>query len=431
MSWQDIYHRKKTTAAEAVEVVKSGDNVFIPISSGAPQTLIPALVDRGKELEDVAIIHLSTLGPARYTDPEFAGHFRHLALFIGENVRQAVNEGRADYLPVFYHQVPSLFKSGAYHLNVAMIHVTPPDEHGFCSYGVAVDATKPAAESADVVIAEVNPNMPRTLGDSFIHVRNIDYIVPCDYPLVEYPPAEFTPIHEKIAEYIVDIIEDESTLQLGIGAIPEAVLTFLDSKRDLGVHTEMFSDSLIELIEHGIVNCSKKALHPGKIIATFLMGSHRLYDFVDNNPMVEFRPVSYVNDPAVIAQNNKMVAINSALQVDFTGQVCADSIGHKLYSGFGGQTDFIRGAAHSEGGKPIIALPATVEEKNISRIVPELYQGGGVVTTRADVHYVITEYGVAYLHGKTIRERVNALIQIAAPQFRDELRSKAREYRYI
>lgn len=431
MSWQDIYHSKKTTAAEAVKVVKSGDNVFIPISSGAPQTLIPALVSRGPSLDDVTIIHLSTLGPARYTDPEFEGHFRHLALFIGENVRQAVNEGRADYLPVFYHEVPSLFKNEAYHLNVAMIHVTPPDEHGFCSYGVAVDATKPAAESADIVIAEVNPNMPRTLGDSFIHVRNLDYIVPCDYDLVEYPPAEFTEVHSRIAEHIVELIGDESTLQLGIGAIPEAVLTFLDNKKDLGVHTEMFSDSLIELIERGVVNCAKKTLHPGKIIATFLMGSRRLYEFVDNNPMVEFRPVSYVNDPSVIAQNNKMIAINSALQVDFTGQVCADSIGHKLYSGFGGQTDFIRGAAHSEGGKPIIALPAMVEGKDISRIVPELYQGGGVVTTRADVHYVITEYGVAYLHGKTIRERVKALIHIAAPQFRDELTAKAEEYRYI
>ncbi|MBD3276458.1 MAG: 4-hydroxybutyrate CoA-transferase, partial [Candidatus Marinimicrobia bacterium] len=263
------------------------------------------------------------------------------------------------------------------------------------------------------------------------HVRNIDYIVPCDYELVEYPPAEFTEVHSRIAEHIVELIDDESTLQLGIGAIPEAVLTFLDNKKDLGVHTEMFSDSLIELIERGIVNCAKKTLHPGKIIATFLMGSHRLYEFVDNNPMVEFRPVSYVNDPSVIAQNNKMIAINSALQVDFTGQVCADSIGHKLYSGFGGQTDFIRGAAHSPGGKPIIALPATVEGRDISRIVPELYQGGGVVTTRADVHYVITEYGVAYLHGKTIRERVRALINIAAPQFRDELTAKGEEYHYI
>jgi len=431
MSWTDLYHNKKTTAAAAVKVVNSGDNVFIPISSGAPQTLIPALVKRGEELQDVKLIHFSTLGPARYTDPEFEGHFRHIALFIGGNVREAVQEGRADYVPINYHEAPSLFQEGILPIDVAMIHVSPPDEHGFCSYGVAVDATKPAAESAKIVIAEVNPNMPRTLGDSFIHVRNIDYIVPCDYPLEEYPPAEFTETHSKIAEYIADMIDDGSTVQMGIGAIPEAVLKFLDNKHDLGVHTEMFADGLIDLIDRGIVTCAKKTLHPGKIIATFLMGSKKLYEFVDNNPLIEFRPVNYVNNPAVIAQNNKMVAINSALQVDFTGQICADSMGHKFYSGFGGQLDFIRGAAHSPGGKPIIALPATAKHGKVSRIVPELYPGGGVVTTRADVHYVVTEYGVAYLHGKPIRERVNALIDIAAPQFRDELREQAQELHYI
>lgn len=431
MHWHDLYQTKQTSPEDAVKIIQSGDNVFIPISSGAPQKLIPALVARGHELEDVKIIHFSTLGPAKYTDPEFEGHFRHIAFFIGGNVRQAVNEGRADYVPVFYHEAPALFKEGVYSLDVAMIHVSPPDEHGFCSYGVAVDATKPAAESAKTVIAEVNPNMPRTLGDSFIHVRNIDHIVPTDYPLEEYPPAEYTETHAKIAQYIADLIEDGSTIQLGIGGIPEAVLTYLHDKADLGVHTEMFSDGLIELIERGIVTCAKKALHPGKIIATFLMGSHTLYNFVDNNPMIEFRPVHYVNDPAVIAQNNQMVAINSALQVDFTGQICADSLGHKFYSGFGGQLDFIRGAAHSKGGKPIIALPATASDGKVSRIVPELYSGGGVVTTRADVHYVVTEYGVANLHGRTIRERVKALIGIAAPQFREELTAKAKDFNYI
>lgn len=431
MSWKEIYHGKMTTAEEAVRVVESGNNVFIPISSGAPKTLIPALVDRGHELTDVKIIHLSTLGEARYTDPEFEGHFRHIALFIGENVREAVNQGRADYVPVFFHEVPSLFQNGTFPLDVAMIHVSPPDEHGFCSYGVAVDATKSAAEAARIVIAEVNPNMPRTLGDSFIHVRNLDYIIPCDYPLEEYPAAEFTGVHAAIAESIADLIEDGATIQLGIGAIPEAVLTYLEDKNDLGVHTEMFSDGLIELIERGVVNCSRKTLHPGKIIATFLMGSHRLYEFVDNNPLIEFRPVHYVNDPFVIAQNNQMVAINSALQVDFTGQVCADSIGHRFYSGFGGQLDFIRGAAHSQGGKPIIAMPATARDGEVSRIVPELTPGGGVVTTRADVHYVITEYGVAFLHGKTVRERVHELVRVAAPQFRDDLLRSAREYNYI
>jgi len=431
MTWLDIYHKKKTTAEEAVAVIQSGDTVFIPISSGAPQTLIPALVARGHELEDVKIIHLSTLGPARYTDQEFAGHFRHIALFIGENTREAVQQGRADYVPVFYHEVPRLFRDGIYTLDVAMIHVSPPDEHGFCSYGVAVDATKPAAESAGTVIAEVNPNMPRTLGDSFIHVRDIDYIIPCDYELEEYPAAEYTETHARIARHIVDLIEDGSTLQMGIGSIPEALLTFLEDKKDLGVHTEMFSDGMIPLIERGVVNCSKKTLHPGKIIATFLMGTHTLYDYVDNNPFVEFRPVHYVNDPAVIAQNNQMVAINSALQVDFTGQICADSLGHTLYSGFGGQLDFIRGAAHSDGGKPIIALPATLDGGKKSRIVHELYPGAGVVTTRADIHYVVTEYGVAALHGRTLRERVHALINIAAPRFREELLAKAREYKYI
>lgn len=431
MSWLDLYHNKKTTAEEAVRIVKSGDTVFIPISSGAPQTLIPALVNRGRELEDVKIIHLSTLGPARYTDPEFEGHFRHIALFIGENTREAVQQGRADYVPVFYHQVPGLFQRGIYPLDVAMIHVSPPDEHGFCSYGVAVDATKPAAESAKVVIAEVNPNMPRTLGDSFIHVRDIDHIVSCDYELEEYPAATYTDIHARIASHIADLIEDTATIQLGIGAIPEAVLTYLEDKKDLGVHTEMFSDGLITLIEKGVVNCSKKTLHPGKIIATFLMGTHTLYDYVDNNPFVEFRPVHYVNNPSVIAQNNKMVAINSALQIDFTGQVCADSLGHQLYSGFGGQLDFIRGAAQSEGGKPIIAIPSTANDGEISRIVHELYPGGGVLTTRADVHYVVTEYGVADLHGRSVRERVKSLIRIAAPQFRDELKAKAKEYKYI
>lgn len=431
MNWSDIYHSKQTTAEEAVKVIQSGDNVFIPISSGAPQKLIPAMVERGPDLEDVKVLHFSTLGPATYTDPKYEGHFRHIALFIGGNVRQAVNEGRADYVPVFYHEAPALFKKGVYELDVAMIHVSPPDEHGFCSYGVAVDATKPAAESAKIVIAEVNPNMPRTLGDSFIHVRNIDYIVPTDYPLEEYPAAEFTATHAKIAEHIAGLIDDGATVQLGIGAIPEAVLTYLDDKSDLGVHTEMFSDGLIDLIDRGIVTCAKKTLHPGKIIATFLMGSRELYDFVDNNPLIEFRPVHYVNDPFVIAQNNDMVAINSALQVDFTGQICADSIGHKFYSGFGGQLDFIRGAAHSEGGKPIIALPATARNGEVSRIVPALYEGGGVVTTRADVHYVVTEYGVANLHGRTIRERVKALIGIAAPQFRDELTENAKELHYI
>lgn len=431
MSWNDLYHSKKTTAEEVVKVIQSGDNVFIPISSGAPQTLIPALVKRGPELSDVKIIHFSTLGPAQYTDPEFEGHFRHVALFIGGNVRKAVQQGRADYIPINYHEAPGLFKEGTLPIDVAMIHVSPPDEHGFCSYGVAVDATKPAAEAAKIVIAEVNPNMPRTLGDSFIHVRNIDYIVPCDYPLEEYPAAEFTEVHSRIAEHIADLIEDESTVQMGIGAIPEAVLRFLDNKKDLGVHTEMFADGLIDLIDRGIVTCAKKTLHPGKIIATFLMGTHKLYDFVNNNPLIEFRPVNYVNDPSIIAQNNKMVAINSALQIDFTGQICADSMGHTFYSGFGGQLDFIRGAAHSEGGKPIIALPATARGGEISRIAPELYPGGGVVTTRADVHYVVTEYGVAYLHGKPIRERVKALINIAAPEFRDQLESEAKKLHYI
>jgi acetyl-CoA hydrolase len=314
---------------------------------------------------------------------------------------------------------------------VALIHVSPPDEHGFCSFGIEVGVTKPAAHAARIVIAEVNDQMPRTLGDSFIHVSKIDYAVPVSYKLPELPLGEVTELNKRIGQHVAELIEDGSTLQMGIGGIPDGVLLFLRDKRDLGIHTELFSDGVVELVERGVVTNEKKTLHPGKIIAGFLLGTQRLYDFVDNNPVVELHPTDYVNDPFLIAQNEKMVAINSAIEVDLTGQVCADSIGSRLYSGVGGQVDFIRGAARSKGGKPIIALPSTAKNDTISRIVPTLKPGAGVVTTRNDVHYVVTEYGVAYLHGKTIRQRVQALINIAHPKFRDELTHFAKEQHWL
>ncbi len=342
-----------------------------------------------------------------------------------------MHEGRADFTPIFLSEIPGLFRSGQLALDAALIHVSPPDEHGFCSFGIEVGITKPAAESARLVIAEVNDRMPRALGDSFIHVSKIDYFVPVSYPLPELPQGTPGEVQMRIAENIADLIPDGATLQLGIGGIPDAVLLYLRDKKDLGIHTEMFSDGVVQLVEAGVITNERKTLHRGKIIVGFVLGTQRLYDFVDNNAMVEFHPTDYVNDPFIIAQNENMIAINSAIEVDLTGQVCADSIGHKFYSGVGGQVDFIRGAARSKGGKPIIALPSTAKGGTISRIVATLKPGAGVTTTRNDVHYVVTEYGVAYLHGKTIRQRVEALIGIAHPDFREDLRREARRLGYI
>ncbi len=431
MVWLDRFKSKLRTAAEAVKVISSGNRVYVHPGCAVPEVLADAMCDRAAELEDVEVIHLLTVGRSRYSLPEMEGHFRHNALFIGKNVRQAVNDGRADFTPIFLSEIPGLFYRNLLPIDVALIHVSPPDEHGFCSFGVGIECTKPATEVAKTIIAQVNPNMPRTLGDSFIHVDKFTYCVEADVPLKELPQvaSDVTPaeaeVFEKIGSNIADLIEDGATLQLGIGAIPDAVLKFLSGKKHLGMHTEMFADGVIRLVEDGILTNEKKSLHPGKIIASFVLATRPLFSFIDNNPIIEFHPSHYVNDPFTIAKNDNMVAINSAIEVDLTGQVCADSIGHYFYSGFGGQVDFIRGAARSKGGKPIIALPATAKNGKLSRVVPVLTEGAGVTTSRGDVHYVVTEYGVADLYGKTIRQRAQALIDIAHPAFREELERQA------
>lgn len=427
MNWLDRYKAKLRTPAEAVKIISSGQRVYVHPGCAMPEVLVDAMCDRYLELEDVEVLHLMTVGKTRYSSREMEGHFRHNALFIGKNVREAVNDGRADFTPIFLSEIPGLFYRGILPIDVALVHVSPPDEHGFCSFGVGVECTKPASEVSKVIIAQVNPQMPRTLGDCFIHIDKFTYCVEADVPLKELPQvdsdlsAEEAEVYRKIGKNIADIIEDGSTLQLGIGAIPDAVLKFLNGKKHLGMHTEMFSDGVIKLVEEGVLTNERKTLHPGKIIASFVLASQQLFNFIDNNPIIEFHPSHYVNDPFIIAKNEKMVAINSAIEVDLTGQVCADSIGRSFYSGFGGQVDFIRGAARSKGGKPIIALPSTAKLGKLSRITPMLAHGAGVTTSRGDVHFVVTEYGVADLYGKTIRQRVNALIQIAHPAFREEL----------
>jgi acetyl-CoA hydrolase len=361
------------------------------------------------------------------------GHFRHNAFFIGKNVRRAVCEGRADFTPIFLSEIPALIYHKNYKIDVALIQVSPPDEHGFCSFGTGVECTKAATDVAKVVLAQVNTNMPRTLGDSFIHISKIDYCVEVDTPLRELPQMEGdeTPeeleVYRKIGENVASLIDDGSTLQLGIGRIPDATVKYLTDRKHLGVHSEMVSDGIIPLIESGVITNQKKSLLPGKTVTSFVLGSHELFNYIDNNPFMEFRPTQFTNDPFTVARNRKMVAINSAIEVDLTGQVCADSMGYKFYSGFGGQTDFIRGAARSDGGKPIIALPSTAKGDKISRITPRLREGAGVTTTRGDVHYVVTEFGVVNLHGKTVRQRVEALISIAHPNFHEELEAFARE----
>ncbi|MDM8527249.1 GNAT family N-acetyltransferase [Anaerolineales bacterium HSG24] len=426
-TWKEKYKSKITTPKAAVSKIRSGQRVFIGSGAAEPQLLVQSLAERGTELTDTQIVHILTLGIAPYASPKLKDGFRHNALFIGTNVRKAVAEGHADYTPIFLSEIPRLFRHGKLFIDVAIIQVSPPDEHGYCSYGVSVDIVKAAAESARHVVAEINPNMPRTLGDSFIHVNCIHALVPSDEQILEAPQGQIDDVAQRIGQHIADLIEDGSTLQLGIGTIPDAVLSCLGEKKDLGIHTEMFSDGVIELVEKGVINGSRKAIHPGKIIASFVMGNRRLYDFIDNNPMCEFHPTEYTNDPFRISQHDRMVSINSALQVDLTGQVCADSLGTYFYSGIGGQVDFIRGASRSHEGKPIIALPSTALNGEKSRIVATLTPGAGVVTSRGDVHYVITEFGVAELHAKTIRERAMALIHIAHPKFREKLMEEARD----
>jgi len=429
----DTYRSKVVTADEAVSHIDSGQRVFLTGNCSMPVKTLEALVARAPGLSDVEIVHVLTIGTGSYVAPELEGHIRVNALFIADNVRQAVNEGRADFTPVFLSEIPLLFKRGQLPLDVAVIHVSPPDEHGFCSFGVEISVTKPAAQSARIVIAEVNAQMPRTLGDSFIHVSKLDYIVPVDYPLNETRMGEPTELSKCIATHIARLIPDGATLQTGIGAIPDAVLRQLETHQHLGIHTELFSDGVIDLVEKGVIDGERKSLHPGKIIASFMIGTRRLYDFVNDNAVIEMHPSEYTNDPFVVAQNDRMVAINSAIEVDLTGQVCSDSIGTRFYSGVGGQVDFIYGASRSKGGVPIIALPAscTIKGQRASKIVPTLKPGAGVVTTRNHVHYVVTEHGAADLYAKTIRQRARALIDVAAPEFRAELEEEAIKLRYL
>ncbi|HDN05132.1 MAG TPA: acetyl-CoA hydrolase/transferase family protein [Chloroflexi bacterium] len=431
MSWQDQYKQKVCSPAEAVKAVKSGDRIFLTGNCSVPSKILAALVDRAQELKDVEINQALTIGSADYVAPEMEGHLRVNTMFISHNTRDAVQDGRADFTPVLLSEFPLLFKNKILPVNVAFVHLSPPDAHGYCSFGVEVGLSKSPAESAEIIIAEVNEKMPRTLGDTFIHVSAIDYIVPVDYELPELAMGEGKPSEkvDKIAKYIADLIPDEATMQMGIGAVPDAVLKYLYDKKDLGIHTELFSDGVIDLVEAGVITNTKKTIHPGKIIAGFVLGTKRLYEWVHNNPLIEFLRTEYVNDPFIISQNHRMVAINSAIEIDLTGQICADSIGTKLYSGVGGQLDFIYGSSRSKGGVPIIALPS--KAKDFSRIVPTLKTGAGVVTTRNHVHYVVTEFGVASLYGKTIRERAQALINVAHPDFKDDLTKQARDLNYI
>ncbi len=436
MDWSNQYKSRVVSADEAVEVIQSGNRLFMTGNVSVPQQLLAALVKRAPAVQDVEICQALSVGPADYVSPAVEGHLRVNTLFISANVRKAVQEGRADFTPVLLSEFPLLFKNGLLPVDVALVHVSPPDEHGFCSLGVEVGLTKSPAESAKIIIAEVNEQMPRTLGDSFIHISRINCIVPVNYPVAELPQGGEgdDTISQKIASYIAELIPDGATMQMGIGAIPDAVLNFLGDKRDLGIHSEMFSDGVVRLVEKGVITNSRKTLHAGKIVVGFILGTQALYHWADDNPLCEFHRQEYVNDPFVIAQNDKMVAINSAIEVDLTGQVCADSIGPKLYSGVGGQLDFIYGASRSKGGVPIIALPSTTTLRDgtlVSRIAPMLKQGAGVTTGRNHVHFVVTEYGVAALYGKTIRERARQLLNIAHPDFRCDLEKQAKALNYL
>jgi 4-hydroxybutyrate CoA-transferase len=421
MAWETEYTKRLQTADEALKCIRSGIRVYIQPGCAEPETLVEALIRRAPYVHDVEIVHMMTMGAAPYVAPEMAGHFRHNAVFIGANVRDAINDGRADYTPIYLSEIEELFESGEMPIDVALIEVSPPDSHGFCSFGVGVDTTLTAAKCARYVVAQVNNYMPRTYGDSFIHVSDIDAVVESSRPLCELKQPVITDMHVAIARNVAGLIEDGAVLQTGIGGIPDAVLPFLMDRKDLGVHSELVSDGVIPLIEAGVITGARKNYKPRKIIVGFALGTKKMFEFVVTNPIFEFHPTAYTNDPGLIARNDRMVAINSALQVDLTGQICSDSIGNQFYSGIGGQVDFLRGASRSKGGKPIIAISSTAKNSTISRIVPMLSPGAGVVTSRGLVRYVVTEYGVAYLHGKSIRERAQALIEIAHPKFRNEL----------
>jgi 4-hydroxybutyrate CoA-transferase len=413
------------TPAEAVAGVKSGDQLYLQCAAATPSVLLDALVARAPELQSVSVVHLHCEGPGPHLAPEMAPHFRHRALFIGPNARAAVNEGRADFVPVFLSDVPRLFDSGMLPLDFVFVNATPPDAHGFCSLGTSVEAMHAAIRAAKTVIVQFNKGVPKTLGDSFIHVDDIDLAIECDVPPYEVHLPAIGEVERRIGGYVAELIPDGATLQLGIGAIPAATGKFLLGKHDLGVHTEMFTDTVVDLVEAGVINGSRKERNRGKIVASFLMGTKRAYDFVNDNPMIEMRPVDFTNDTHVIRSFSRMVAINSAVEVDLTGQIVADSIGHRMYSGVGGQMDFVRGASLASEGKAIIALPASAQGGGRSRIVTSLQDGAGVVTTRAHARTIVTEFGVAELWGRSLRERARSLIAIADPAFRDELEHEA------
>ena len=419
--WQEKYSDMIVTAEKAVKEIGPGQRVFIGTGCAQPQELVKALVARAGELADTEIVHLLTIGDAPYAHKTLAQQFRVNSFFISDNVRDVIQEGLGDYTPIFLSDIPRLFDTGRLPLDAALIQVTPPDEDGMCSFGISVDIVKSAAENATKVIAQVNPRMPRTLGDSFINIYDMDLLVAVDVPLLESIPPEPTEVTRSIGEYVAALVDDGATVELGIGRIPQAVLEFLKGKKELGIHTEMFTDAIIDMIESGVITGSRKSIDQGKVVASFCLGTKKVYDYIDNNPVFSFNPTEYVNDPFIISQQYKQVAINVALEVDLTGQVCADSLGDRFYSGIGGQIDFNRGAARSHGGKAIIAMPSTAKNGSVSRIVSTLSPGAGVVTTRGDVHYVVTEYGVAYLHGKSVQERALALISIAHPDYREQL----------
>lgn len=422
MDWEKLYKKKSVSAEDAVKHIKSGDRVVAGHAAGTPELLLEAMVNNKEAYRDVEIVHQVAMGKSLYCLPECKPHFTHNSMFVGRTSRQAVKEGRAFYTPVNNSDLPRLYTDKILTVDVSLCMLSSPDEHGYCSFGVSVDYTKPAAESAKIVIAEVTPNMPRVLGDSFIHVSKIDYIVECNSsPLILTPPVT-TAKDETMAGFCAELIKDGDCLQLGIGAVPDSVLHFLTHKKDLGIHTEMISDGVVDLVEEGVINCSRKNYHPGKIVLAFLMGTKKLYKFVDNNPFVQAFPMSYTNAPEIIARNDNMVSINSALQIDFTGQVAADTIGLTQYSGAGGQADFVRGASHSKNGRSILAFSSTASGGKVSRIVPYLDQGACVVTNRMDVQYIVTEYGIANLRGRSVIERAKALINIAHPDFREGLR---------
>ncbi|MEO0300913.1 MAG: acetyl-CoA hydrolase/transferase C-terminal domain-containing protein [candidate division WOR-3 bacterium] len=430
MSFLKMYHEKKKSPEEIISLIKSGDSVFVSGNAATPSFLLDFLARR-KDLENVKVYHVLQAGEDPFKKYGTYENFIHKSLFVGPADRESVNEGNAEYIPCHLHEIPVLIREGKINIDVAIIHTSPPDEHGFLSLGVEVIATKAAIQSAKKVLAQVNRSMPRTLGDCFVHISKITALCEIDENLYTLPKIEPTETEEKIARYIVDLIDDGSTLQVGIGGIPNAVLKFIKGKKDLGIHTEMISDGIMERILDGTITGARKTLHPGKVIGTFIFGSEDLYNFCHNNPIFELHPCDYVNHPFIIARNDNMVAINSAIEIDLTGQVCSDSIGTYIYSGFGGQVDFIRGAGWSKNGKPIIAIPSTAKGGKVSKIVSKLREGAGVVTTRADVRYVVTEYGIAELWGKSLRERAKALIEIAHPDFREQLEREAFERKLL